>query len=576
MDYKKEFSKLIFLILNNSISGINNNNNNTIDEINALVLVPPLKELGDLSFPTFQLAKTYKKAPQVLAKELILKLPKSDLFEFSEVNGYINAKINEKYLIKETISTVIKENKNYGKSNLDNNQYVIDTFNANPLKMLHIGHLRNIVTGDFVSNILKFVGADPKPASYGGDIGTHIAKWYWYYLKLSDKEKIIPEKDVSKWFGNIYIKAGQLVETNPDVYKQEIDDIQVKIMNSVSLQEEIKLLAMKSHDAYMQIGKELNVYIDNSFFESASEDKFLSIKEKLFSDNKDLFIESDGAIVADLKDKILGNFILIKQNGAPLYGAKDIGLVLLKKEIYPLAKHFLYVTASEQDFYFKQLFALYKFIYPDTNHFHISHGLVNTLDGKMKSRAGESFLYEDFRDKLFSSVKAKLIENGLDVDDTIVNDISFGVIKFEMLKTNLNKNVIFDIISALDFQGDSSLYVQYSGVRAKSILNKSKFKDIDLELFDPKYVIEKDEVLLCSKINEFKDKVVLAYNEYKSHIIANYVLELAHTFNKFYTNCPVLVENENTKTSRLLLIKAFLITLENALDLLGINIPIKM
>jgi len=571
MNYKIEFAKIINSILDESVL-----NSGVFEKVSDLILVPPLKELGDLSFPTFQLSKVYKKSPTVISKELFSKLPKSDIFIFSEVNGYINAKIKEQYLIKDTINTVLKEKENFGKSKLDTNQYVIDTFNANPLKMLHIGHLRNIITGEFVYNVLKFVGADPKPVSYGGDIGTHVAKWYWYYNKLSDAEKIIPKKDVSKWFGNIYIKAGLLVETNPEVYKKEIDDVQVEIMNNESIQKEIKELAMKSHEAYMQIGKELEVHIDDSIFESDSENEFLSIKEKLFSDNKDLFIESDGAIVADLKDETLGNFILIKQNGAPLYGAKDIGLVLIKKKKYPLCNNFLYVIASEQDFYLKQLFALFKFIYPNTNHYHISHGLVNTADGKMKSRAGESFLYEDFRDKLFLNVKDKLIENGLEVDDKIIKDIALGVIKFEMLKTNLNKNVIFDITTALDFQGDSSPYVQYSGVRAKSILTKSNFKDVDLDSFIPNYTFEKEEVLLCSKINEFSEKVVLAYNGYKSHIIANYVLELAHTFNKFYTNCPVLVEDENIKTSRLLLIKSFIVTLENALGLLGINIPTKM
>ena len=289
-----------------------------------------------------------------------------------------------------------------------------------------------------------------------------------------------------------------------------------------------------------------------------------------------MFFQDQGAIIADLKDEALGNFILIKQNGAALYGAKDIGLVSLKKERYPSCNDFLYVVANEQDFYFKQLFKLFTFIYPSLNHFHINHGLVNTSLGKMKSREGDSFLYEDFRDSLFSGVKDKLIENGLVVKDSIIHDISFGVIKFEMLKTNLNKTIVFDIASSLDFQGDSAPYVQYSGVRAKSILEKSNSENLSLKELSINHSLEIEEVLLALKINDFKEVVFLSYSGYKSQVMVNYVLELSHIFNKFYTTCPVLVKDEDTKNTRLLLIKAFLITLTNALGILGINLPDKM
>jgi len=568
MDYKKLFADSIFQVLKDDVK--------SFQEIFNLTSSPPSRDLGDLSFPCFAVSKILKKSPQEISKDLYLKIPSNEVFTFSEVNGYFNAKINDSLLLKETITEVLTKDKEYGSLKIDDKQYVIDTFNANPLKTLHIGHVRNIVTGDFVSRILTFVGADPKPVSYGGDIGTHVAKWYWYYSKLTDSEKQIPDKDVSKWFGSIYIKAGLLLEENKEVYTKEIDSLQVEIMQSSSLQEEIKNLANKSHQAYMDVGKELDVYLDSSFFESDTEKRFFEVKDKLFSENKELFLEDDGAIVADLKDESLGNFILIKQNGAALYGAKDIGLVSLKKERYPSCNDFLYVVASEQDFYFKQLFKLFSFIYPSTTHFHINHGLINTSEGKMKSREGESFLYEDFRDSLFSGVKNKLIENGLDFDDSIVRDISFGVIKFEMLKTNLNKTIVFDISSALDFQGDSSPYVQYSGVRAKSILEKSNSSDLSLDSLIIDYSLEEDEILLALKINDFKEKVFVSYKGYKSHVMVNYVLELSHIFNKFYTNCPVLVVNENTKNTRLLLIKAFLITLNNALNLLGIKVPSKM
>jgi arginyl-tRNA synthetase len=565
MNYKEEFSKIIFSAINlKEVS---------LEEIVSAIKKTPSKDLGDFSFPTFFLSKIYKKPPKDIAKEIIEKIPISNNYSFLEINGYINLKINESFFMKNIIFEVLKKEKDFGKQLIDKKQYVIDSFNANPLKTLHIGHLRNIVTGDFVYRILKFVGSDPKQISYGGDIGTHVARWYWYYLKLPENEKQIPAVNVSKWFGKIYIESGKLLEENKDVYKKEIDLLQLKILQDDVLKKEIKKYALESHKAYMEIAKELDVSIDHSFFESDSENKFLEIKDQLFS-NKDLFKEDDGAIVADLKDKELGNFILVKQNGAPLYGAKDIGLVLLKKEKYPSCNDFLYVIASEQDFYLKQLFKLFEFIYPATNHFHISHGLVNTSEGKMKSREGDSYLYEDFRDQLYKKVEEKIIENGLTLDNLVVKQITFGVLKFEMLKTNLNKTIVFDIESCLDFQGDTAPYVLYSGVRAKSILKKANFKKDDDLIVN--YSLEKEELLLADKINDFKEVIYNSYSGYKPQVIVNYVLELSRIFNKFYVTCPAINSDDNIKKIRLSLINSFLITLENALDILGITIPEKM
>ena len=568
-DYKLEFAKLLEkAILKDEFDSF---------RIIALIERPPEKEMGDFSFPTFTLSKTFKKPPITISEELLNQLKQEEgMFTFSSVAGYVNAKVSSEILFSETISEVISKGKDYGKQELDSNQYVIDTFNANPLKVLHIGHLRNIVTGDAIYRLLKFVGADPIPVSYGGDIGTHVAKWYWYYQKLSPEEQMVPKKDVSKWFGSIYIKAGLLLETNEEVYKKEIDDLQVKIMNDEDLQNEIKILVKESHDAYMEIGCEMGVYLDASFFESNAEKEFIEMKDNLFINHRDVFIESEGAIVADLNNPELGKFILIKQNGAPLYGAKDIGLVKLKMKAYPKCNDFLYIIASEQDFYLKQLFTLFKLIYPNTNHFHISHGLVNSAEGKMKSREGSIFLYEDFRDELFSRVKDVLVENGLEIDEEIVKEISFGVIKFEMLKTGVNKNILFDLNAALDLQGDSAPYIQYSGVRAKSILKKTGSTTLKITKNLGHINLKQEERDLLSEISLFKEKVEEAYKDYRPNIIATYCLSLSRSFNKFYASCQVLDEDDTIKNNRLLLTKTFLITLTNALSILGINIPDKM
>jgi len=568
MDLKNEFARLLDKAINDkSLS---------LAQIESLITTPPTTELGDYAFPVFSLCKIYKKPAQEIAIDIVSQLKKisASNLEFSAVSGYVNAKANPHFIFEETIRDVIDNGKNYGKVRLDRKQYVLDTFQPNPLKMIHVGHIRNGVTGDSIYRLLTFANQDVKTVSFQGDIGTHIARWLWYYKSLPKTSQKPPERDISRWIGEIYISSGEKLKENPDL-KKEVDDLQVKLMSDEKLKKELKKLVNLSNKDFLKVADELNVTIDKVIFESECEIVFNKIKEKLFNDYKDIFMESENAIVANLKDEQLGNLILVKQNGALLYGAKDSALVNIKKKLYPSCNNFLYVVASEQDFYLKQLFRLFELIYPETTHKHISFGLVSLESGKMKSRTGEVVFYEDLRDALFEKIGKILEDNDLEQSIEIIRDIATGVIKFEMLKISINKDFIFSMEKALDLQGDSAPYLQYSGVRAKSILKKAEFKP-SLSLLNKENLLEEDELNLVKCISRFKEVVLSAATQYKPNLIASYSLDLAHLFSKFYSSCVVLHEDEHIRNNRLLLIKAYLITLENALWLLGIKIPEKM
>lgn len=564
LNFKEKFAEEISRVINKDFS-----------ETLKFIEEPPDFNLGDLSFPCFSLVKELKKSPQDISKDIVEKLKeKQDVFEYFAVGGYVNILIKPDTLYKETITNVLEKKESYGKSEIGaNQQYVIDTFNANTFKTLHVGHLRMIVGGDAISRLLSFSGYDAKPVYYGGDVGTHVAKWYWYYSQLPKDKQQIPETNVSKWFGEIYIAAGEKAKENINS-KKEIDDIQKKILTEKKLQEEIAKLRDVCYQGYMQVKTELGVELVDRIFESETEKKFLEIKDAFINEHKDIIKESDDAIIADLKDKKLDVLVLIKKNGAPLYAAKDIALVQIKQQKFPKCKHFIYVVGSEQDFYFRQLFSLFSVVYPDTTHEHISLGMVNLASGKMASRAGGMVLYEDLRDQLLDKVKQVLKENNLEHHKEIIDKIVFGTIKFEMLKIGFNKTFVFDINSALDLQGDSSVYVQYSGVRAKSILRKANYKETS-KISKPKIITEEERKLL-SLILQLPSKVEYATKERKPNIIASYCLDLARAFNKFYTNCPVLSEDEEITEQRLALISAYIQVLKNATWLLGIEIPEKM
>ena len=545
-------------------------------EIYKAIEEPPDFSLGQQSYPCFSLSKDLKKSPIEIAKELVEKLnaEKQELFEYSAVNGYVNIKIFSAVLYNEVIAEIFEKKENYGRpEKFPKEQYVIDTFNANPFKTLHVGHLRMIVGGDSISRLLSFSGYDSKPVYYGGDVGTHVAKWYWYYLQLPKEMQKIPKVNVSKWFGQIYIAAGEKAKENPDSTK-EIDALQKQILEDKDLQKEIARLRDVCYEAYMQVKTELGVELVDKIFESETEKQFLEIKDDFIFKHKEIIKESEEAIIADLKDKTLDVLVLIKKNGAPLYAAKDIALVEIKKQRFPKCNHFVYVVGSEQDFYFRQLFSVFSVVYPDTTHEHISLGMVNLPSGKMASRAGGMVLYEDLRDSLKEKVKETLQENNLYIDADTVNKIVFGTIKFEMLKIGFNKTFVFDINSALDLQGDSAVYIQYSGVRAKSILRKANYKGTN-KTIKPKKIDDHEKKLLNLML-QFSNKVEYATKERKPNIIASFCLDMSHAFNKFYDNCPVISEDKELQEQRLSLIKAYLQCLENATWLLGIEIPEKM
>lgn len=565
INFKEEFANCLLKTIKKDIF-----------EIIKIIEEPPDFNLGDLSFPCFSLAKDLKKSPNDISEEIVEKLKKDNqnYFDFIAVGGYINAKIKPEILYTETITTVFEKKGNYGKpEKATKEQYVIDTFNANTFKILHVGHLRMIVGGDSISRLLSFSGYDSKPVYYGGDVGTHVAKWYWYYLQLPKDKQKIPNTNVAKWFGEIYISAGEKAKVDENSTK-EIDNIQKKILTDLSLQKEIARLRDICYQAYMQVKDELKVELVDKIFESETEKKFLEIKDLFIKEHNDIIKESEDAIIADLKDKKLDVLVLIKKNGAPLYGAKDIALVQIKKQRFPKCNHFIYIVGSEQDFYFRQLFGLFSIIYPETTHEHISLGMVNLSSGKMASRTGGMVLYEDLRDMLREKVKVVLTENNLEHDKDIIDKIVFGTIKFEMLKIGFNKTFIFDINSALNLQGDSSVYIQYSGVRAKSILRKANFKGASNAPTPEK--IEDDEKRLLNLIMQFPEKVEYATKERKPNIISSFCLDLSHAFNKFYGNCPVITDNKALQEQRLALISAYLQCLENATWLLGIDIPEKM
>ncbi|MBL7160086.1 MAG: arginine--tRNA ligase [Candidatus Aenigmarchaeota archaeon] len=561
--------------------------------------------------------------------------------EIKALGPYINF-----YIDWEQLTPVILKNmnKDYGKGK-ENKKILIDTYSANPFKSFHIGHIRNAALGESIRRLREFQGNSVKTYSYSGDVGIHVARWLLYFTKHYKGD--IPKKDFTKWVSEIYAKASQLGKDSEEFENEaqelnrildkrnnigERDNIASPVFDAPALRSggapskgkaagknkkksEHTLKIWKKirkicYDDYKKIARELDCKIDYYFPESECETPGKKLALSLYKKKK--LVKSEGAIGLDLKKYDLGFLILIKSDGTALYSTKDFGLFSLKSKIMKFDKC-LYIVGSEQEFYLKQLFKAFELLgLSKAEHHHVCHGLVTLKEGKMSSRLGNVITYEDLRDEMIKKVKEKinnvsaaqidLYKNKSNIGELTkekfnknpsehisktAEQIAFAAIKFSMLDMDNNKLIRFDWEQALDFNGKSGPYLQYTCVRANSILERWK-KIGSIEKKREKLNASKQakaaktyhedpaEISLLKKIALFPEIAKKSSDQYSPSILTNYLFELAQNFNSFYQKLPVLKAEGDIRESRLKLVSSAKAVLETGLYLLGLEVPEKM
>ena len=535
----------------------------TLSEVQKIIEIPPNSKLGDISFPCFSIAK--RQTPGNVAYKIREKLSVPRAFKKVEVMGpYLNFFLNEKILAEEIITSSMK--KSFGKGS-DNKKYVMDLFQANPFKTFHIGHLRNAVLGESLRRIIEYTGGKTYSISYVGDIGIHIAKWMWYFEKFYRGK--IPKKDVSKWAGEIYVKAVNKINTNEEKFMIEVNKINNLIdSRNPKILKNWKKIRDACFDDADRIAAELGAKVNRRIPESEVEEIGRKRVLNLLKTGK---VKKDqGAIILNLEKHNLGVLLLLKSDGTTLYSTKDIGLISTKQKIG--GDQFIYVVGSEQEQYFKQLFKTFEIlkISKESKNKHVSYGLVSLKEGKMSSRLGNVITYEDLRDtmrkKAFAGVKKhnpKLSKTKL---ENISTKIATGAMIFGMLRYSNVKPITFDLEGALRFEGATGPYLQYSLVRSSRILEKAKRTS-----GKPDYgLFEEVDMNLIRIIANFPGAVNKAKSQYQPSIVANYGLELVKSFNRFYEQSQVLNAEPNVRRARLKLVKSFNETLKKVMYLLAI------
>lgn len=518
---------------------------------------------GDFALPCFELAREMKKNPQSIAEDFAKKIKLENIATKSE-GGYLNFYIDWKVFGQELLENVDEE---YGKGK-EGKRILIDTFQPNPFKAVHIGHLRNGSLGDSIRRILEFEGNKVWTTTFMGDVGVHVAKWLWYYNKFCKGG--IPKKDVSRWAGRVYAEATKKTEEKEE-YEKEVQEVNKKMdAREPKLTAQWKELRDIFLEDFVRIAKELDFRLDDRMLESMAEEPGKRLVMKFFKEGK--LKKSDGAIVTDLQKYGLGVFLLLKSDGTALYSTKDFGLFELKRKKFKFDKS-LYVVASEQDFYFRQLFKAFEILgLPGWEKcFHMSHGIVKLQEGKMSSRLGTVVLYEDLRDEAIRRVLKIIEEKNPELQDkeAAAKKIALGALKFSMLSVENARDIVFDWERALDFEGRSGPYLQYAYARACGILREAKRMP---KKFDASLFADEAEIALLKKIARFPSAVSGAAKVYSPHMIANYLIDLAQAFNSFYNKLSVLkAETAELKNARLKLVESTRTVLKSGLYLLGIE-----
>ncbi len=543
-----------------------------VKEIEAKIERPKDSSNGDYAFPTFFLAKTLHKAPQMIASELVEKVD-HDGFEKVVVAGpYINFFLDKAQVGAKILQTILADPEHYGEIDLGHEANVtIDYSSPNIAKPMGMGHLRSTMIGEAVARILEKVNYNLIRIDYLGDWGTQFGKLMAAYEMWGDEAEV--KKDPINTLLKYYVRINNEADEHPE-YTEAGRNWFAKLEHG---DEEAWRLwhwfREVSLERFQRVYKMLDVNFDSFNGEAFSAQK-MEEPIQLLRD-KDLLKPSRGAEIVDLDEYNLPPLLIIKSNGTTTYITRDLATALFRKRMYGHAKS-LYVVGAEQETYFKQLRAALKemgFNWWDQIE-HISFGLMNLNGKKMSTRKGNVVSLEDVLNDSIDLARKQIAEKNPDLEnaDEVAKEVGVGAVIFHDLKNYRRNAVNFKLEDVVKFEGETGPYVQYARARAESILRKGgirDFSDVDLT----KAGAEAWE--LISFLGQYSEAIKRAALNYDPSVIAKYALELAKKFNQYYAHTRILDKDE-AQPARLALTQAVSDVLKSALDLLDIKAPDEM
>nr|WP_308691381.1 arginine--tRNA ligase [uncultured Terrisporobacter sp.] len=547
----------------------------TLEEIIALIEVPPNKEMGDYAFPCFKLAKVFRKSPNMIAADLAESIEaKGEISKVIPLGGYVNFFVNKSQLAESVIKDVLTKKENYGHSDLGQDKAVVIDFSSpNIAKPFHIGHIRTTVIGNALYKIYDSQGYNVVRVNHLGDYGTQFGKLIVAFKLWGNKEAVeanpIPE------LLKLYIQFHEEAEKKPEMEdearawftKLENGDEEAKALWQWFRDESLKEFAR----VYDLLDIEFDSYAGESFYSDKMDFVIEKIKEK------GLLKQSQGTNVVDLEEYNMPPALITKNDGSTLYMTRDLAAAIYRKNTYDFEKC-IYVVGSQQSLHFQQLFKVLELMGFEwaKDLIHVPFGMVALEEGTMSTRKGRVVFLEDVLKQAIEKTRETVLSknpNAKNVDE-IAKQVGVGAVVFQELSNSRIKDYTFSWERTLSFEGETGPYVQYTHARCCAVLRKANEEvstDINYELLS-----DGDAAEVLKVIGSFNKSIVSAMRRNEPHIVTRFVLDLAQAFNKFYHDNPILVEDEELRKARLALVAATRQTLENGLNILGMHAPERM
>ncbi|MHB8830607.1 MAG: arginine--tRNA ligase [Patescibacteria group bacterium] len=593
----------------------------------AEIAIPSKADMGDLALACFKLAKEKGLNPNEMAKKLAASFNHQDptIKSVSATGPYLNFTLSNEGLAERVVKDIETKGEKYGSQDIGKGKQVMLEFaNANTHKEFHVGHLRNILLGLSMDRILNFAGWKSIPVSYVNDLGAHVAKCLWLFVRQhakavpqkkikASKKSPEPQPDESAWaaqvlqnltspgvrkmidsipisertggyLGRLYVESTKLLDENED-WKVEVSYVLQKLEAHdpawTLLWQETRRWSILELNRLLE---DFGGTIERQYFESELIDQSKDVVDELME--KGIAIESRGAIIVDLdaypdpeiQKQKLGVFMIRKSDGTLIYAAKDIPLAELKFLEYPDQVLSIIVVDSRQSLYFKQLFATLKLMGYTRPFKHLAYEFVTLPEGAMSSRKGNVILLNDLMLAAEEAARKEVLErHGTEWNEGKVQHtawcIALGGMNFAILRQDPEKVILFDMQKALSFDGDTGPYIQYAATRLQAIMNKAKVAKINFAKGDLTLLKEDAEKRLALCLAQFPSVCAKAAEAFRPSLIAQWLLEAAACTNEFYRDVQVMDAPDDIKKARLRFIAAARTALSAGLWCLGVPVP---
>ncbi|MCR5809428.1 MAG: arginine--tRNA ligase [Clostridiales bacterium] len=546
-------------------------------EIEGWFEVPPTPDKGDIALPCFKLARSLRKAPPMIAAELAEAFAGYEgIVRAEPAGGYLNFFLDRSDEARKVVLEVINSGESYGCSDEGEGRNVcIDFSSINICKPFGIHHITTTVLGHSLSRIFRHLGYSPVRINHLGDWGTQFGKMLVAYKKWGDRETIENAASPTRELVALYVKYHQEAETDPsldDEARAAFRSIELHDPENWELYQWFKELTIREAErVYKLLGVEFDSYNGEAFYE----DKMPAVIDELRE--KGVTTVDNGMTIVDLSAYDMPPCLILKSNGGTIYPTRDITAAIYRKNTYDFYKN-LYVVAYQQNLHFRQVFKTLELMGYDwaKDCVHVNFGMISMADMTFSTRKGNAIYLEDVLMKAIEKTKAIMTEKSPDLPDMdeVARQVGVGAVVWGPLYSSRIKDFTFSWDKALNFEGETAPYAQYTHARCCSVLRKAE--GYDIEKADWSCLDNESCSALVKAMKALPESIRLAADKYEPYLISRNVIEICSAFNKFYFENRIMDEDEGVRNARLALTLAAKTAIKTGLYLVGIEAPERM